>query len=374
MERRRPATAKQYTWAVPTNFDLDALLAIGWPDDEQARLTLAQDGGTVARVITHHRDAYDVARGPDDTLRVRAPPAWSKPRFDPEARACVGDWVRLNAAETEVVELLPRRSLLKRAAAGEHYKSQPIAANIDTVLIVCGLDGDFNPRRIERYLTLIGGSGVTPVLVLTKRDMTPDVDSALDRLAEIAAAGVAVLPVNAKDPDSLNVLHRYLGPGRTVVLVGSSGAGKSTLTNSLLGVEKMRTGEVRASDARGRHTTTRRVLMPLPQGGCLIDTPGMRELKLTGEERIDDSFEDIAAIAGECRFRDCQHQREPGCALRAAEADGRIDPQRLANYLKLHDESAQASQQVAARLVKKSDERVLTRALNKRLKEKYDER
>ncbi len=346
------------------------LRMIGWPDDAEAHRLLA-GRGPIARVIGQHRDAYDLARGPDAQVRLPAPAAWARPRFDPEARACVGDWVELSPNGDEVIAVLPRRSLLKRAAAGEHYRSQPIAANIDTVLIVCGLDGDFNPRRIERYLAVISGSGAEPVIVLTKRDQCPDLEAALAALSDIAAAGIAIRAVNGRDRASLDALLPWLGPGRTVVLVGSSGAGKSTLSNSLLGSERMKTGTVRTTDSRGRHTTTARVLIPLPQGACLIDTPGMRELKLTGEERIDDGFEDIAALTEHCRFRDCRHQREPGCALRDAEREGRLDRDRLANYFKLHAEAAEAGDRLAQRLASKAHARVLTKALNKRVKEKH---
>lgn len=347
-----------------------ALRVIGWPDDEAARQAWAQRGDArIARVVAQHRNAFEVAEGPEPPIRVQAPPAWLRPRSDPEARACVGDWVLLDPQGREIRSLLPRRSLLKRAAAGERYRAQPIAANIDCVLVVCGLDGDYNPRRIERYLLLVGGSGAQPVVVLTKADRHP----AAAALAEVAAlaGGAPVHAVNAKDPESLTALHPYLGPGRTVVLVGSSGAGKSTLTNTLLGTEKMRTAAVREHDSRGRHTTTSRVLMPLPQGGCLIDTPGMRELKLTGEEHLDESFEDIAQLAEQCRFRDCRHHAEPGCAVRAACAAGQIDPARLDSYLKLQEERAEAAETLAQRLADKAEARVLNKALRKRLVDKY---
>ena len=220
-----------------------------------------------------------------------------------ELRAIVGDWVALDEARTHILELLPRRALLKRGAAGEHHKVQLIAANVDHVIVVVGLDDDFNPRRIERYLVVIQASGAKPVLVLTKADKFPDLQGALDALAALNLEGTPVHPVNAKDAETLLPLHAYLGPGMSAVLVGSSGAGKSTLTNTLLGTDRMKTKEVRATDSRGRHTTTHRVLLPLPQGGCLIDTPGMRELKLSGDEDLaEGGFEDVEALAGGCRF------------------------------------------------------------------------
>lgn len=363
----------RYTARVPSEPSaLTRLRAIGWPGG--AREPAAPDG-RIARVIVQHRDGYEVAEGPDDSRRVQSPAIWQRPRTNPETRACVGDWVRLDPGGREIVELLPRRSLLKRGGAGEHYRQQLIAANIDAALVVCGLDNDFNPRRIERYLVLIQGGGIAPVVVLTKSDLCPNPDAALEQLSELRASGVPVCRVNAKDPDSLTVLHPWLGPGQTVVLVGSSGAGKSTLSNSLLGTEKMKTSAVRTDDSRGRHTTTRRVLMPLPQGGCLIDTPGMRELKLTGEEKTDVAvFDDIQALAEQCRFRDCQHQLEPGCALRAAVAADTLDEARLSHYLKLAAERDQSGQQLAVRLAGKTDDRLRTRALNRKHKEDYDER
>ena len=295
-----------------------------------------------------------------------------------EQRAAVGDWVLVEGGK--IVALLPRHSAIKRGAAGEHYKQQLIAANIDTVFVVCGLDADFNPRRIERYLLLVQGSGAGAVVVLTKADraIAGDPDAVADALAALAdtiAQGVAVLALNAKDRDALVALDPWLQPGRSIVLVGSSGAGKSTLTNTLLGVERMKTGEVRDSDDRGRHTTTHRALIPLPSGACLIDTPGMRELKPTGEEDLaEGGFADIEALAEQCRFRDCRHDREPGCAVRAAIEAGTLDPQRLANYFKLRDEIAGAADRLATRLAQKSDARVQNKALRKRLDEKYPRR
>lgn len=347
--------------------DYHALCRIGWSGPPPAA-----DTGRVARVVGQHRSAYEVATGPEQTLRVQPPPPWTRPRFPPEQRAAVGDWVRLDAAGRNIVELLPRHALLKRGAAGEHYRQQLIAANVDHVLVVCGLDQDFNPRRIERYLMVVKASGAEPVLVLSKADQCEIVEDVLDLLVEVEQAGVPIHPVNAKDAGSTAALHRYLGPGRTVVLVGSSGAGKSTLTNTLLGHEKMKTNAVRAVDSRGRHTTTSRVLTPLPQGGCLIDTPGMRELKLAGDEDlVEGGFEDIEALAAACRFRDCAHGNEPGCAVQAAIAEGRLDEARYASFVKLRDELEAAATSLAQR---RAESRSLSKAIGRRLKDKYGRR
>jgi ribosome biogenesis GTPase / thiamine phosphate phosphatase len=374
--------------SVATVPSVAVLAAIGWPwpgtmagdvgDAAWAALIDAHPDARPVRVIEQHRTGYVVAEAAGQALAVESPPEWMRRRFPAQDRAAVGDWVLIREAtpRPQIVALLPRRSTIKRAAAGEHYQQQMIAANIDTVFVVCGLDADFNPRRIERYLLLVRGGGVEPVVVLTKADKDgSDAEASLAALAQLAAQGIVAVAVNAKDRDSVAALDLWLGPGRTVVLVGSSGAGKSTLTNTLLGTEKMKTGEVRESDARGRHTTTYRTLIPLPSGACLIDTPGMRELKPTGEEDLaDGGFADIEALAGDCKFRDCRHAKEPGCAIRAAIDAGTLDRARFANYLKLRDEVAGAANVLATRLAQKSDARVQGKALNKRLDDKYGKR
>ena len=352
--------------------DLARLRALGWPDDDTAREALAAaPGARLARVASQHRTAYDIALGAEDVRRVQPPVPWTRPRFPPDERAAVGDWVTLDESGKTIAGLLPRRSVLKRGAAGEHHRQQLIAANVDHVLVVVGLDQDFNPRRIERYLVLIRASGASPVLVLTKADECEIVEDCIDLLLEVSESGVPIHAVNAKDPASTAVLHPYLGPGRTVVLVGSSGAGKSTLTNTLLGRQKMKTNAVRANDSRGRHTTTARVLLPLPQGGCLIDTPGMREVKLSGDEDVVESFDDIERLAADCRFRDCAHVGEPGCAVRAAIEDGSLDEARFANFAKLRDELEAAATSQAER---KAEARTLSKTITGRLKDKYGRR
>ena len=362
------------------------LRAIGWPDagpvadPRWAACFAAHPQARPARVVEQHRTGYMVAEGPDAMAMAESPPDWQratgyrKGKVAPEDRAAVGDWVLIDGRPQapRIVALLPRHSAIKRGAAGEHYRQQLIAANIDTVFVVCGLDADFNPRRIERYLVLVLGSGATPVIVLTKADKAGEaaVSAARAGLAGLALQDVAVLAVNAKDPASVDAFAPWLAPGRSVVLVGSSGAGKSTLTNTLLGVERMKTAEVRAHDARGRHTTTHRALIPLPAGACLIDTPGMRELKPTGEENVAESFDDIEALAAECRFRDCRHQREPGCAVCAALEAGTLDAGRYANFVKLRDEIAGAADRLASRMAQKNDAKAATRPPGRRVDEK----
>ncbi|MBS0226128.1 MAG: ribosome small subunit-dependent GTPase A [Proteobacteria bacterium] len=349
------------------------LQSIGWPlqpGPEWLDLLARHPEARPARVVEQHRSGYRLVDAPEaEPFSAESPPEWQRNLKDPLQRAGVGDWVLVERGQ--IIALLPRRTTLKRGAAGEHYKQQLIAANIDTAFVVTGLDADFNPRRIERYLVLVQGGGVEAVVVLTKADKGGDVGAALAQLQAIRDEGVAVHAVNAKDAESVAALSPWLQSGRSVVLVGSSGAGKSTITNTLLGIERMKTGEVRTSDSRGRHTTTHRALLPLPSGACLIDTPGMRELKPTGEEKPDRSvFADIDALAEHCRFRDCKHEREPGCTVRAAIEAGTLDPGRVANWRKLMDEVEAAAETLESRQSKKSEEKRSTRAPNKWLDKK----
>lgn len=263
----------------------------------------------------------------------------------------VGDEVVLdptNDGSLIVREVLPRRTLIARKAAGNAYEAQPIAANVDYLLIVCGLDGDFNVRRIERYGALAASSGVEPVLVLNKADLCCDLDVKLLELAE-SNITMPIQVLAAARGDGIDTLDPYIRAGSTIALVGSSGAGKSTIANALLGDAIQRTSAVRCRDDRGKHTTTGRQLFALPSGAFLIDTPGMRELHLwAGTESVDDAFSDIEALASSCRFSDCTHEREPGCAVIAALGET-LDSARLENYRKLQREQAYLERKVDAR-------------------------
>ena len=350
--------------------DEQRLARIGWralPPGATAPHDLAR----VARVVARHRAGYQLHDGAE---MFNAQPAarFLKRDLDPTARPAVGDFVQFAPGKPPLIEqVLPRRTVLLRGAAGENHQRQIIATNIDSVFVLSGLDGDFNPARIERYLLLIEGSTATPVVVLTKADAADDVDAALAQLRRRVPEPLALFAINAKSADSVAPLLAYLGPGDTAVLVGSSGAGKSTLTNTLLGEARMATAAVRAHDSRGRHTTTYRALLQLPSGGCLIDTPGMRELKLTGDEELDQSqFADIDELAQACRFADCGHVSEPGCAVRAALDDGRLDPARWRNYQKLRDELGIAADALEAQLRRKGE----LRGPAKMPGRKYDER
>jgi ribosome biogenesis GTPase len=253
-------------------------------------------------------------------------------------RPLVGDWVRFadEPGLVRVEECLPRRNRLVRADP-ETGRPQPMVANVDLAFLLAALDGDFQPRRLERYLNLVLGAGIEPVFLLTRADRAPPAaaEAALETLATIAP-GCPALTLDPRDPAAVERLAPFLLPGRTVVLLGSSGVGKSTLTNTLLGEERRRTGAFRPKDGKGRHTTTERALLPLPSGACVIDTPGLRALAFADVELA--AFSDLEALGRDCRFRDCRHEREPGCALRAAVDEGRLDAERLAHYLKLRAE------------------------------------
>lgn len=255
----------------------------------------------------------------------------------------VGDWVALRipastTPQAAIHAVLPRVSLFSRTAAGNSGDRQPVAANIDLAFLLTGLDGNFNLRRIERYLLQARESRATPVLVLTKADLCRDVDACLSAVAAVAG-DAPVHAISTHTSSGLAALTSHLQPGITVALLGSSGVGKSTLLNTLLGTEVMRTRAVRVTDSRGRHTTSHRQLFLLPSGAALIDTPGMRELRLwADEDGLPETFPEIEALAGGCRFPDCRHDAEPGCAVLAALASGALDPGRLDSYRKMQRE------------------------------------
>lgn len=335
----------------------------------EAFAPFAAQGLVPARVVTAHARVLRVRTGAGELL---AEPAG---RLRHEARSsedlpAVGDWValrRLDDARRAVVEaVLPRRTAFLRRAAGDRTLAQVLAANVDTVFLVMGLDRDFNPRRIERALVLAWESGAEPVVLLNKKDACPDFESR--RLeVERVAPGVPVRVIAAKLGEGIEELRAWLQPGRTIALLGSSGVGKSTLVNRLLGREQQKTREVRASDQRGRHTTTHRELVVLPDGALLVDTPGLRELQLWSDAGgLEATFEDLTAIAASCRFRDCGHDREPGCAVRAAVAKGELDSARLDSYLKLRAELR--ALEVREDPVRRREERGRWKAIHKSLR------
>ena len=265
----------------------------------------------------------------------------------------VGDWVavrrRRDEARGAIVGVLPRRSRFSRRMAGNVTDEQVVAANVDVVFLVMGLDADYNVRRLERYLLLARESGAAPVILLTKADLASDADTRAAQVVHLAG-GIPVHVLSPKFNEGLDQVSAYLAHGRTGALLGSSGVGKTTILNRLMGTEARRTRDVRERDSRGRHTTSHRELVTLPGGGLMIDTPGMRELQLWDvSDAVRETFDDIAALAMECRFSDCRHRNEPQCAVKAAVADGRLATDRLESYLKLEDEMADLTRQQDAR-------------------------
>lgn len=302
------------------------------------------ESGRLARVSAVHRSGIVVNDGTTE-LSVALNSAWFE--LAPEDRPTVGDWVNLDDSGTRLLRLLERRSIFKRVAAGEKVGLQLIAANIDTLFIVTSCNEDFNESRLERYLALAHEAGVDPVIVLSKADLSDDPDVYRDRASSLQP-GLPVEVVNALDEDSLNGLRSWISTGTTIAVVGSSGVGKSTLVNALAGQVLMETAAIREQDAKGRHTTTHRALHRLPTGGLILDVPGMRELKLGPlEDALSEVFKDIESLASQCRYRDCQHEEEPGCAIRVAIDDGRLTSRRLSNYRKLVREEAHHAATIA---------------------------
>lgn len=295
----------------------------------------------LGRVSSQTKDLYRVITGRGEvTAEVSG-----RFRFAAEGPAdypAVGDFVLVDRDDDEgghaiIHCLLPRKSVFIRKAAGTAKEEQVVAANVDTVFICLSLDRDGNLRRIERYLGVAWSSGALPVIVLTKADLCDDLSDRLTRIERIAI-GVDIVVTSSQTDDGWQAVRAYLDWGRTVAFIGSSGVGKSTLINRLVGRDLLATGEIRAGDGRGRHTTTRRELIALPEGGVVIDTPGMRELGLDGAD-LARTFADIDDLASRCRFRDCSHSGEPGCAVEQAIGDGRLEPERLASYRKLKKEA-----------------------------------
>lgn len=318
----------------------ESLAALGWDERWAAvRADFDASHGEPVRVTAQHRDRWEIASAAGNRVaRVLGSPAES-------GRPVTGDWVLARPGPEAsdpwgIVSILPRRSAVRRGAAGETGAEQVLAANVDRLWIVQALETPPNLRSIERYLAVAWESGASPEVVLTKSDLAADVEGAVSSVQAIAF-GVPVHAVSIEDPPALLALEASLAPGRTVALVGPSGAGKSTLINHLSDSDVTRTGDVRPGDRKGRHTTTSRELFRIRSGALLLDTPGMRELKVLDlDEGLGHAFPDIEALAESCRFRDCAHSSEPGCAVTEAVERGAMDPERLASYRKLLAEAA----------------------------------
>lgn len=353
------------------------LIDLGW-DDRWARAfaPYLSEGLIPARVAIEFNYLYRLYAESGE-LRGQHAGRLRHEAISKEQLSAVGDWVAARPAPGEatatIEAVLPRRSKFSRKVAGELTEEQIVAANIDTVFLVMGLDGDYNPRRLERYLMLAYESGASPVVILNKADVAEHLAEDMDEIRGLAV-GVPVHAISAKARTGVEVVEGYLGRGRTGALLGSSGVGKSTLVNALIGEEVLKTREVRAHDSRGRHTTRHRHLILLPdRRGLLIDTPGMRELQLwTQSESALDTFEDVETLAAQCHFTDCRHMEEPRCAVKQAVEEGSLSPERLAGYHKLQDElrSLETRKNIRAQI----DDKRKMKSVNQSLKKLYKSR
>ena len=352
--------------------------ALGWDAGwAESFAPFAAEGHRPARVVAVHRETSIVRDGGRD----RPASVSGSFRFSALASAdfpTVGDWVALDANDV-IGAILPRRSAFKRMSSDASRRGtrlddeQVMASNIDVALLVAGLDNDFNLRRIERYLAVAWSSRVTPVVVLNKADLGLDIEGRRVAIAAVAP-GVPIVTLSALTGDHVTDLAPYLLAGTTAVVLGSSGVGKSTLVNALLGEARQAIAAVRDDDSRGRHTTTHRELFALPGGALLIDTPGIRSLEVAGaDEGLDTTFDDIVELATGCRFNDCRHGSEPGCAVRVALDDGRLSHDRLASHRKLERELAHAERKEdpRARAAHKREWRLIQKSVSQHMSRKY---
>ena len=341
------------------------LTALGWDDALAEEFEPHRRAGLIpGRVSIQHRGAYDVLTA-EGELRCDVASRLYDEAASPADLPAVGDWVAVAARPEEaagtVQAVLARRTKFSRKTAWQASEEQVLAANVDVALIVTSLNEDMNLRRLERYLTLAWESGATPVLVLTKADLADDVPAVVAEV-ESVAFGAAVHAISSVTGEGLDELRAHLRPGVTAALLGSSGVGKSTLVNTLVGEELLETREIR-EDGKGRHTTTRRELIQLPGGALVIDTPGMREVQLwIADDGLEEAFSDVTELFEHCRFSDCAHESEPGCAVKEAIANGTLAPERWESYLKLQRELAHLDRRLDKRA--QAEERKRWRALS----------
>lgn len=346
--------------------------AYGWdPVFAERFAPFAEQGLLPARVVVQYQQIYRVVTEDGELLAMVA----GRMRHRAGGRVdypAVGDWVAIrldsDSDRATIHGVLERKSRFVRKVAGSVVAEQVVAANVDVVLLVTALDADFNPRRLERYLVLAHESKARPAIVLSKTDLSADLDEHIRVARSVGGPDVPVHTVCAPRDEGYDALRGYLEPGRTVALLGSSGVGKSTIVNRLAGEELQRTQEVRTTDGRGRHTTTHRQLILLADGGLLMDTPGMRELQLWDvDEGVEETFSDVEELAADCRFPDCEHDREPGCAVLAAVEDDRLTAERLGSYQKLRRElrALAARQDRQNRLFEKRRVKTATKAFNR---------
>ena len=320
----------------------DPLIELGWDAVyEEVFTPFSSQGFSPGRIISQHRTGYGLL-APGGEFFADVTGRLAHMALGPSDLPVVGDWVaavlRPGERTATITEIIPRRTWLSRQAAGEKTTEQVIAANLDIVFIVTDLDHDYNPRRLERYLTLVSTGGAVAIILLNKSDLVEDVE---DRLANCRALfnGIEIHALSALQGHGIEIVRERILQGQTGALVGSSGVGKTTLINHLIGSDLLETREVRLGDGKGRHTTSRRELFMLPEGGMLIDTPGMREVQLwADEESLSGSFPEIEELGSACRFRDCRHDTEPGCAVLAGVDAGKIPIERLLSYRKQQKE------------------------------------
>lgn len=360
---------------------------LGWNAHFESHLEACLGQGLVpARVVRAGGGFYSLLNADGEQTATLAGHLRHTSALD--ALPVVGDWVTIDSPLEEGIRIhavLPRQIALKRAAAGGRKGlaekpgggvPQVLAANVNTAVIVSGLDNDYNPRRIERYLTLVHESGAAPIIVLNKADLCPETEKLLAEV-EAIAYGTPVLVTSAQRGEGLDALAPHLEAGRTLVLIGSSGAGKSTLLNQLTRAAHQRTSEISAAAGKGVHTTTHRELFPLPGGALVIDTPGLRELHLWGESEagLESTFPEIVAFAAQCRFSNCQHESEPGCGIRHALFEGRLDAARMESFLKQRAELASTTQghQLASQVAQKRKRKTIPREAKRWRQEHGDE-
>jgi ribosome biogenesis GTPase len=350
-----------------------SLALLGWNESfAQAMGLLRQEGLVPVRVIAEHRGQYRVAcPGGEMPAEVTGRMMYhAEERLD---YPVVGDWAAAavfdNGALAVIRAILPRKSVLARKCAGRKLEGQAIAANVDIIFVVIGLDHNFNLNRLERYLAVAAGAGAQPVVLLSKSDLAPDAAAAAASVSR-RMDGAEVIAVSARTCDGIENVRALLMEGRTACFIGSSGVGKSSLINRLAGKELLKTAEVRESDSRGRHTTSHRELFVLPSGGIVIDTPGMRELGLwDAGQGIERAFADLESLAPSCAFSDCTHRTEPGCAVRAAVESGTLERARYESFLKLGRE--QEHLEAKTDRFKQQEKKANDKALSKAVKDVY---